>query len=1206
MSEQILNKIIGTYNGYDIDQDGVWEIESLKLLNFENSKLDVAKKLVIVLVESRLLKDQTGINYTHTSAEFLQRLLTLKQDLLKEGFESKFLELQLMQPKPVSIGTAFSWVNFQLPQPQRVTAGSTYGLAIMSDVQIKTMQVPKTGVCYSNDVTSYDKGFANPFGNISGSSYTGAMSIYATGDLLSPLASFPWNGRNWTIIDGKWDTTPSTSTLVGSGSTEALITTDNTTLDYSVTMDTIIDTGPESSIVIRFINADNFYWMGIGCWGHQYSIGRMLNGIPTELAGSGLASSLQQGATYKLKATAIGNTLTLYVNGTQVLQTVDNNLAFGAFGIRTYNSTIRALNISADPPPTPMPTGYLLGNPVIGTIPNQNNANTQSISYFKCRTSGIVTNIMAYVSGATSGNCIAAIYNSLPSGLLQQSSPSYYGGKALLAIREFFKSIRTSYPNLEGALLVGSFPDAKITHLYPEYGSKNVSGVDTQYYKEAGFVNSGPRFDLILADLDGNWASLYQKKIFLHQHQWQITSNTTVITEATNSKVTITNPRNVLDQDNSSCPTPATLYDTFFIQDTEWTQTTLPDGRLQIEYALNSKDPEVSQKNKGLPNPIASPSINISRINARSIAVQPPPEAKALDANGKPQQAITSFSQEQWTRDPNLERTLLIDYFDRNHAFRNGKFTYCTTAISVVEWGIGTNDVNQALDGWNHPQPLNSAENATLLDFVRWIKRPATFRFICTHASGTFSMLRQDNPNAQTDVPLIENECGGYPWRWTQENNLMPSFKGELNASFFVLRTLWENKQLANICPSLLIHGGCDANTPENSSKPYYDNSYGTFQNAETLLFYGNNLSILCHVTWWNQGPSGFGNRFGSSRIATFGDGWKGFFEKYQNTKMNVWDRKRPYEWSILGDWTMRKDYAFAVAPTGPPVLDQQNNPAWGGGAVNIQPANHVTQTFIPTLSNLFAVEVALRTGNAGRGGDNVTLKIHDEKGIELRSITAYVPEGFDGFFAFNIFPLLYVRVGQPLNIELCDTGKNVFHWKYAAGNPYPQGQAIFYGKAFSTNDFYFRTYGISVNPPTNYHSIKAKHSGKCLDVSGAEMGNGANVQQWDWWSGDNQKWQFELLTDCYFKIIAKHSGKCLDVSGAGMGNGANVQQWDWLSGDNQKWKLELVGDGYFKLTAKHSGKCLDVASAGMGNGANVQQWDWCGGDNQKWKIIPV
>jgi hypothetical protein len=157
-----------------------------------------------------------------------------------------------------------------------------------------------------------------------------------------------WAGKTWTIADGTWNVV--NNKLFGSGSAEALITADNTAQsNYSVTMNTIINTGApqnESSIVIRYVNQSNFYWMGVGCFGHQYSIGRILNGVSTELAGSGSASNVEQGVTYTLTAIANSNVLTFYVNGTQVQQITDHSLATGKFGIRTYGSSIQTLDIS--------------------------------------------------------------------------------------------------------------------------------------------------------------------------------------------------------------------------------------------------------------------------------------------------------------------------------------------------------------------------------------------------------------------------------------------------------------------------------------------------------------------------------------------------------------------------------------------------------------------------------------------------------------------------------------------------------------------------------------------------------------------------------------------------------------------------------------------------------------------------------------------
>lgn len=163
----------------------------------------------------------------------------------------------------------------------------------------------------------------------------------------TPVSTSFFAGKNWTIIDGTWNKTG--NILFGSGSDETMIIADNTNQsNYAVTMNSTINAGVpnnESSIVIRYVDANNFYWMGVGCWGHQYSIGRMLNGVPTEIASYGLESDVQQGVVYTLNAIAENNVLTLTVNGTQVLQITDNSFANGSFGIRTFNSSIQVLNI---------------------------------------------------------------------------------------------------------------------------------------------------------------------------------------------------------------------------------------------------------------------------------------------------------------------------------------------------------------------------------------------------------------------------------------------------------------------------------------------------------------------------------------------------------------------------------------------------------------------------------------------------------------------------------------------------------------------------------------------------------------------------------------------------------------------------------------------------------------------------------------------
>ena len=134
-------------------------------------------------------------------------------------------------------------------------------------------------------------------------------------------------------------------------------------------------------------------------------------------------------------------------------------------------------------------------------------------------------------------------------------------------------------------------------------------------------------------------------------------------------------------------------------------------------------------------------------------------------------------------------------------------------------------------------------------------------------------------------------------------------------------------------------------------------------------------------------------------------------------------------------------------------------------------------------------------------------------------------------------------------------------------------------------------------------YTLTARHSNKCLDVAEASSKSGADIQQWDCHSGNNQKWRLVSKGGDSYTLSALHSGKCLDVSGASGNNGANVLQWDCHGKDNQTWRITREGDGYFRITARHSGKCLDVSGASGNNGANALQWDCHSGNNQKWKL---
>ncbi|MDP4501697.1 RICIN domain-containing protein [Nonomuraea turcica] len=134
----------------------------------------------------------------------------------------------------------------------------------------------------------------------------------------------------------------------------------------------------------------------------------------------------------------------------------------------------------------------------------------------------------------------------------------------------------------------------------------------------------------------------------------------------------------------------------------------------------------------------------------------------------------------------------------------------------------------------------------------------------------------------------------------------------------------------------------------------------------------------------------------------------------------------------------------------------------------------------------------------------------------------------------------------------------------------------------------------------TPSYRITARHSGKVMDVVSASTANNAEVKQYPWNGGGNQKWQFQDVGGGYHRLVSQNSGKCLDVAGGSTADGANVIQYTCGGGTNQQWQWVATGS-FFQLRARHSGKCLDVANASTADGADIQQWACGSGTHQQW-----
>ncbi len=144
--------------------------------------------------------------------------------------------------------------------------------------------------------------------------------------------------------------------------------------------------------------------------------------------------------------------------------------------------------------------------------------------------------------------------------------------------------------------------------------------------------------------------------------------------------------------------------------------------------------------------------------------------------------------------------------------------------------------------------------------------------------------------------------------------------------------------------------------------------------------------------------------------------------------------------------------------------------------------------------------------------------------------------------------------------------------------------------------------------------SIRTKCGGRyqCVDISAASYADGANAQIWDCINGNAQMYAFVFVGFedgvPYWVIRNNATGKVLDAAiGTGIdggNNGANIQQWAYHGGDNQKWTLQMAGDGYFYIRSKlDTNLVLDLLYGSTDNGTNIQLCSFHGGENQQWYL---
>lgn len=142
---------------------------------------------------------------------------------------------------------------------------------------------------------------------------------------------------------------------------------------------------------------------------------------------------------------------------------------------------------------------------------------------------------------------------------------------------------------------------------------------------------------------------------------------------------------------------------------------------------------------------------------------------------------------------------------------------------------------------------------------------------------------------------------------------------------------------------------------------------------------------------------------------------------------------------------------------------------------------------------------------------------------------------------------------------------------------------------------------GIVYGAPTATR-LRARHSGKCIDVPGASLGSGTALTQYTCGTGANQQWSSEDAGSGYARLKAGHSGMCMDLASQSTANAVRIVQATCSTRTSQHWTKEDMGAGYFRLRSRYSGRCVDVNGASANNGAELIQYTCSTGHNQQWQ----
>lgn len=468
-------------------------------------------------------------------------------------------------------------------------------------------------------------------------------------------------------------------------------------------------------------------------------------------------------------------------------------------------------------------------------------------------------------------------------------------GLTLLGLRRFVQRAQTrSGGHLAGVTLVGHFPDAYVLRTVnwrkrtarptAQSASGSTPAVGRTHFLRRITETVAQRCDLVLADLDGGWDAVYAEPMSDYPG---------VVATFPSPRSRVASQRPPPPEGVPAAGGPVATLVTSNVRYADAFH--LADGAVEVDEEArtvtiddSARDAECTILDRERPNPIARPEIAVSRIDARGVAWSRGDDGKLR-------------------ADPALEHALLVEYFDRNHAYRTAPVAAEAFRPASIAWGLGSGmKVLRAAapewNDWNEPG-YDVRKNADLAALVEWFRRPAILRTIRAHSDATTAVFAKTDFDALTAALRATDTLDAKSLRRSLG-------KQRDRAGFTLYRAMHDHGTLADTPPYLCLHTGCEALSPPNARKHSYDAAaYGRFQHAESILFFTPCVALLGRAKVFYDEPKGFAATLAAG--GTIGAAWQRYFEI--ESRAATWGaaggdigRKRSYFWSLIGDWTLR------------------------------------------------------------------------------------------------------------------------------------------------------------------------------------------------------------------------------------------------------------------------------------------------------------